>query len=319
MSRLDDAAIAHLQSVVREPDLSGTRYQLVGIAGSGGMGTVYAVQDTALDRRVAMKVLDLPDGELEARLRREATVLARLEHPGVVPVHDVGRLADGRAYYTMKLVEGERLDGYAARGPPLNERLRVLLRIADAVAFAHSRAVLHRDLKPQNVMIGAFGQVLVLDWGLAKVLSEAGSRPEPLEVTRRPMRGDTGEGAVLGTPGFMAPEQERGGSEAVDARADVYSLGAMLKWLAGESAPPAVQAIARKAMSAQPDDRYGTAAELAGDVERFLDGGAVGAYPEGLVRRAVRVARRHRVAIGIVLAYLVGRALILLFAHGRAS
>ncbi|HYZ90159.1 MAG TPA: serine/threonine-protein kinase [Myxococcales bacterium] len=315
MTTLDDSAVAHLQAVVREPDLSGTRYELVGVAGSGGMGTVYIVHDTQLDRRVALKMLDVLDVEMEARLRREAVILARLEHPGIVPVHDVGRLCDGRAYYTMKLVEGERLDRYAERGPPVQERLRVFLRIADAVAFAHSRAVLHRDLKPQNVMIGSFGQVLVLDWGLAKVLPDGGSRTAAVELASRPARRGTGEGAVLGTPGFMAPEQERGGSSAADARTDVYSLGALLAWIAGAAAPAAIRAIARKAMAAEPADRYGSAAELARDVERFLDGSAVAAYPEGALRRAARLARRHRVAIGIVLAYLIGRALILLLAH----
>lgn len=315
MSRLDDAAIARLQGVLRQPDLSGTRYRLAGVAGSGGMGTVYAVQDTELGRRVALKVLDLQDADLEGRLRREAGILARLEHPGVVPVHDVGRLADGRAYYTMKFVEGERLDQYAARSPSLNERLRVFLRIADAVAFAHSRQVVHRDLKPQNVMIGPFGQVMVLDWGLAKVLPPAGPQPDQLDAMARGTRGHTGEGAVLGTPGFMAPEQQHGESSAADARADVYSLGAILKWISADSAPAALRAIASKAMALRPDDRYGAAADLACDVERFLDRGAVSAYPEGIVRRALRIAGRHRVAIGIVVAYVTARALILLFAR----
>jgi eukaryotic-like serine/threonine-protein kinase len=315
MTRLDDAALARLRDALREPDLSGTRYRLLGRAGTGGMGTVYAALDTELGRRVALKILDVEDAEVEARLRREAEVLARLEHPGIVPVHDVGRLADGRAFYTMKLVQGERLDQYASRDRALPERLRVLLRVAEAVAFAHARGVLHRDLKPQNVMIGPFGEVLVLDWGLAKVLDDPrpGANGGPASKPRFP--GDTGEGAVLGTPGFMAPEQQAGGSAAADARADVFSLGAVLQWLSGERAPAPLRAIAHKAMAERPADRYPSVGALAADLERFLDGAAVSAYPEDLLRRAARIAARHRVAVGIVAAYLLGRGLILLFTH----
>ena len=313
MTRLDDATLVRLRDALREPDLSGTRYRLLGPVGSGGMGTVYAVEDTELGRRVGLKILDLEDAEVEARLRREASVLARLEHPGIVPVHDVGRLIDGRAFYTMKLVQGEQLDRYAAREHPLPERLRVFLRVAEAVAFAHARGVLHRDLKPQNVMIGPFGEVLVLDWGLAKVLDDPRPGANGGAAARLRLPGDTGEGAVLGTPGFMAPEQQAGGSAAVDARADVFSLGALLQWLAEERPPAALRAIARKAMEHLPSDRYPSVEALAADVERFLDGAAVSAYPEGLLRRAARVAARHRIALGLVAAYLLGRGLILLF------
>ena len=313
MTRLDDAAVERLRQAVREPDLSGTRYRLAGVAGTGGMGTVYVALDTELRRRVALKVLDVEDPDVEARLRREAEVLARLEHPGVVPVHDVGRLGDGRAFYTMKLVDGDRLDRYVERGLSQAERLRIFLRVAETVAFAHARGVLHRDLKPQNVMIGPFGEVLVLDWGLAKVLSEPRPHADLAPARRKP--GDTGEGAVLGTPGFMAPEQRSGASSDADARADVFSLGALLQALLPPRAPPALQAIARKAMSERAGDRYQSVVELAKDVDCFVEGASVSAYPENLFRRALRVARRHRVAAGIVAAYLAGRGLILLFTH----
>jgi serine/threonine protein kinase len=157
---LDDGALFRLRAALREPDLSGTRYRLARVAGSGGMGTVYVVEGIELRRKVALKVLDVPDPDVEARLRREAQVLARLEHPGIVPVHDVGVLPDGRTFYTMKWVEGARLDRHVTAAMPLAERLRLFLRIADAVAFAHAKGVLHRDLKPENVMVGAFGEVL---------------------------------------------------------------------------------------------------------------------------------------------------------------
>jgi len=304
VTRLDDEAVSRLRAVVREPDLSQTKYRLAGVAGRGGMGTVYVVEDTDLNRRVALKVLDVPDAGIEVRLRREAQVLARLEHPGIVPVHDAGALPDGRAFYTMKWVQGDRLDRRLSQPVPLAERLRLFLRVAEAVAFAHARGVLHRDLKPENVMVGAFGEVLVLDWGLAKVLADSGD----LVPARR-----TGESAVLGTPGFMSPEQRGGESATADARTDVYSLGAMLQWMAGKDSSRPLQAISRKATAARREDRYPDVLSLAADVARFLDGQAVSADVESILRRVARVAKRHRVALGIVLAYLAGRALILLF------
>ncbi len=307
MIRLGDGAVERLRAVLREPDLSKTRYRLVGVAGSGGMGTVYVVEDVDLCRRVALKVLDVADGAIEERLRREAQVLGRLEHPGIVPVHEVGTLPDGRAYYTMKWVQGDRLDRHLAGKPALGERLRLFLRIAEAVSFAHARGVLHRDLKPENVMVGAFGEVLVLDWGLAKVL---GGR-----AAVAPASG-TDESAVLGTPGFMAPEQAAGQSGSVDARADVYSLGAILRWLGGAAPPAALAAICNKALAERPGDRYPEVAALAADVLRLIDGEAVSAHAEGPLERLLRLMRRHRVAVGIVLAYLAGRALIF-FLTGR--
>jgi len=301
--RLDDTRLERLRESLRTPDLAGTRYELLGVAGSGGTGTVYVVRDVELGRRVALKVLDVEDEDLGARLRREARVLARLEHPGIVPVHEVGTLADGRLFYTMKLVDGARLDRHDA---PVAERLRLFLRVADAVGFAHAHGVVHRDLKPANIMVGPFGEVLVLDWGLAK---RVGSDAGPLG------RGDTASGAVLGTPGFMAPEQKAGESAAVDARADVYSLGAILESLLPSPAPAALRAVAAKAKAAEPGDRYPDVAALARDVTRFLDGERVSVVPEGLFGRARRLASRHRLALGILGAYVLGRSLLLLFLH----
>jgi len=302
MTRLDDRVLERLRAAVREPDLSETKYRLAGVAGSGGMGTVYIVEDTELRRRAALKVLDVPDAGTEARLRREAQVLARLEHPGIAPVHDIGALPDGRVFYTMKWVQGERLDARLSRPAPLAERLRLFLRIADAVAFAHAQGVLHRDLKPENVMVGAFGEVLVMDWGLAKVVGDGA------DLVPR-----TAESAVLGTAGFMSPEQAAGESAGVDARSDVYSLGAMLQWMAAGEGVPALRAVWLKAMAAPREERYPDVGALAADATRFLDGAAVSAYPESFLHRALRMAKRHRVALGIVAAYLAGRALILLF------
>ena len=182
------------------------------------MGTVYRARDRRLARDVALKVMNAPapaPGEVE-RMRDEARILARLEHPGIVPVHDLGTLPDGRLFYVMKLVRGRRLDE-ATASAALPARLRIFERICDAVAFAHAQGVVHRDLKPENVMVGPFGEVLVLDWGVAK----------RLDVPGAPER----EGTVLGTPGYMPPEQARGEMDRIDERADVYALGAMLQFL----------------------------------------------------------------------------------------
>jgi eukaryotic-like serine/threonine-protein kinase len=334
MSWLSDDAVARLRDAASEPDLAGTPYRFAGALGRGGMGAVFLVEDSRLGRRVAMKVLDLPDraGELEARLLREARVLAQIEHPGIVPVHDVGALADGRVFYTMKYVEGRRLDEWAATSASLAERLRLFEKICEPVAFAHSRGVLHRDLKPPNVMVGPFGEVLVMDWGVAKIVSGAavtgsvsadggssasatgssGSKSE----TRAPA--DTAHGSVLGTPGFMAPEQARGEVAQLDSRADIYSLGAILKFLAATPAssgkiPRRLVAIIAKAMAQEPQSRYPSAQALAYDVAGYLDGLPISAYPEGIFERAVRIASRNRVAVVLVLAYLVMRILLILW------
>ncbi|HEV8039036.1 MAG TPA: serine/threonine-protein kinase [Bryobacteraceae bacterium] len=150
---LSDSVLDHLRSVVALPDLSGTRYELESEIGRGGLGVVYAAHDRELDRPVAIKVLD-------SALAGEAQLIAGLEHPAIVPIYETGTLPDGRAFYAMKLVTGARLDHYLAGSPSLAERLRILRRVGEALAFAHCRGVIHRDLKPQNVMVGEFGEVL---------------------------------------------------------------------------------------------------------------------------------------------------------------
>ena len=348
MNWLSDEAIARLQTASALPDLAGTRYRLIERVGSGGMGTVYLAEDSALGRRVALKILDLPElrTELSERLLREAHILARLEHPGSVPVHDAGTLADGRVFYAMKFVEGERLDALAKRIGAVHERLRIFPRICEAVAFAHARGILHRDLKPENVMVGPFGEVLVMDWGVAKILREDAAPREVhasigVETSRKaptvtkPLK--TEHGTILGTPGYMAPEQARGEVESIDEHADIYSLGAILKFLVASkkfdapqgsdmggigtktastttaSAPKAIAAIAQKAMAEEPANRYASVSDLAQDVARYLDGAPVSAYPENVFQKAARWATRYRVAIGLVLAYLIVRALLLLW------
>jgi serine/threonine protein kinase len=254
-------------------------------------------------------------------MRREARVVARLEHPGIVPVHDAGTLPDGRAWYVMRLVRGSRLDRVIGEARPLPELLRVFERICDAVAFAHARGVIHRDLKPENVMVGPFGEVLVMDWGVAKLLGDeaaAGGEPGPVGERHRAGhegRADTAHGTVLGTPGFMAPEQARGEIERVDGRADVYALGAILRVLLdGRPAPRPLLAVCRKASAPAPEARYGSVRELAAEVARHLDGLPVAAHRESLADRLRRFGRRYRTAILLILAYVLVRTALLLWA-----
>jgi predicted Ser/Thr protein kinase len=300
---ISDHALDRLTGMLGAPDLSGTRYEILAELGRGGMGIVYLARDTALDREIALKIVergaagtrsDSPDA-----LAHEARILARLEHPGIVPVHDFGELPDGRAYYAMKRVRGERLDRWLAAGWDLTARLAVFLRICDAVAFAHAHGVVHRDLKPENVMIGEFGEVLVLDWGIAR---NQNREPENQNLAGRIQHAEP----VAGTPEYMAPEQRAGA--AVDHRADIYALGVVLGALDG---PASVAAIAAKARDDDPARRYQSVQELAADVQRFLSGRAVGAHREPLVERLQRVYRRYRVPILLVLTYLVVRVLLL--------
>lgn len=333
MKFLSDKALGRLRGSSM-PDLSGTRYELRELIARGGMGAVYAAEDRKLNRCVALKVLDSGAAapELAERLLREAQILAQLEHPGIVPVHDVGTLPDGRVFYTMKFVEGLRLDQHIKQLDSLPERLRLFLRICDAVAFAHARGVLHRDLKPANVMVGSFGEVLVMDWGLAKVLKEnpasgetvfaSATQTENANKEETQSSAITGHGTVLGTPGYMSPEQERGETEKIDARSDIFSLSAVLQFVARKNAasdqrnlPRAINAICEKASAPLPENRYATVSELAADVSRFLDGLPVSAYSENLLEKTVRFYHRHQVAILLITAYLTMRFLVLYFFH----
>jgi serine/threonine protein kinase len=309
---ISEPALDRLSGMFQGPDVTGTRYQLLSVLGRGGMGVVYLAHDTVLDREVALKIVERPSDDAN-----EARILARLEHPGIVPVHDFGELPDGRLFYAMKRVRGDRLDRWMASGRDLSERLGVFLRVCETVAFAHAHGVVHRDLKPENVMVGEFGEVLVLDWGTAQLrigegalrqtqgglaLSQAGWQIEA--------NGSRIQGPIVGTVDYMAPEQARG--EAVDQRADVFALGAMLESIAET---PAVLAIARKARSDEAASRYQDAQALAADVGRFLAGRAVEAHRERLVDRLARFGRRYRLPILLVLAYLAARIILLWIAR----
>ena len=283
MTSLNDFALDHLRSVVDLPDLSGTRYELEEELGRGGLGVVYAARDLQLQRSVAIKVLDstLPP----VRLEEEARIIARLEHPAMVPIYETGRLPDGRAFYAMKRVAGDRLDRYLNARHSIGERLRVIQKVGEALAFAHTCGIVHRDLKPQNVMVGSFGEVYVMDWGV--------------------------EG-VAGTPQFRAPEQAAPSGRPLDQRADVYALGALLRFVLPEPAPRPLCAVAMKAMSAEPDARYHDVPALLLDAQRFQDGLAIEAYPDSVWQRTRRFAGRNQVLLLLLGAYLAVRLFLFL-------
>ena len=295
---IGDDTLAHLRDVSEWPDL-GSRYEVKGRLGRGGMGAVYLAYDRSLERDVAVKVLDAAHehGDAAARLLKEATILAHLEHPGIVPVHDAATSPDGRVFYAMKLVRGSRLsDEIAKPQASMAQRLDIFLRICDAVSFAHARGIVHRDLKPENVMLGPFGEVLVMDWGVATTLAGA-LRPH---------------GEVVGTPGFMSPEQESG-AHAIDQRADVFALGALLDAMLRKPIPPPLAAIANRARAARAADRYSTVEALAAAVTRYRDGERVDAYRETAFERLARFYRRYRLPIVLVVVYMVVRVILLLW------
>ncbi|MPY89363.1 MAG: protein kinase [Luteitalea sp.] len=334
MTWLTDSTVRHLQRVATWPDFSGTRYTVIEELGRGGMGTVYRAVDEPLQREVAIKVMNTAAAHapLAARLQAEARVLAALEHPGIVPIHDVGTLADGRAFYVMKRVSGRTLDQLDLAAMSLSDRLGLFERILHPVAFAHARGIIHRDLKPQNIMVGSYGEVLVLDWGVAK-LSTANAEDPGDARTDGPadvVPGATERGTVIGTPGFMAPEQAR--AAGIDARADVYALGVILhviltgrepvfderadrrrRLAAFRNGSRRLRAISVKAMAHEPRDRYSDAKELADDLTRYRAGGAVMAYPEGPLDRLERFVTLYRTPIVLIVVYLVMRTLVALW------
>ena len=332
MTWLSNDLVERLRDVATRPELATNRYAILRPIGRGGMGSVYAARDEQLGREVAIKVSNAaaPADDLDQRLRQEAKVLARLEHPGIVPVHDAGLLDDGRWFYVMKLVRGETLADHAASLDHEAARLVVFVRVAETVAFAHAAGIVHRDLKPSNVMVGQFGEVLVLDWGVARVLArvDRAGRPAAGAADRHPdSAGDgTSGGTRMGTAGFMAPEQAHGDSSNAGPPADVYALGALLFWMWTGSPAPAdlddlsrslgaaspapskrLAAIIRKCLAPAPAARYASAKELVDDLAHYRQGAAVSAYRETALERAGRWLIRYQTFVWLVLSYLVMR------------
>jgi WD40 repeat protein len=327
------------------PQVDANRYDISGEFAHGAIGRILHARDRRLNRPVAIKELIFPGGTVEARFVTEALVTARLQHPSIVPVYDAGRWNSGEPFYAMKFVAGRSLAEVIAETKTLQERLALLphvLAVAEAIAYAHTERVIHRDLKPANVLVGDFGETVVIDWGLAKDLSQ-GAAPEPM-VAMAPGNTDsslTHQGMVVGTPAYMPPEQAAGRS--VDERADVYALGAILYHLlagtrpydSGSSAevidqvvrgPPSplserqsgipadLLAIVAKAMARDPAERYATARELAEDLRRFQTGQIVGAHAYSVSERLRRFVRRYRAAVAVTAV-----ALLVLIGVGTVS
>jgi hypothetical protein len=292
----------------------GPRYQVDGMLGVGGGGRVFAVSDRNLDRGVAMKVISIAGDDSGVRhVLDEARITASLSHPNVLPVYELDLTDDGEIYYTMKRIEGLSLSAALDEGRPLssNELVRVLIGVTQALAYAHHRGIVHQDVKPDNIMLGEFGEVLLVDWGSAARLGAPDRR-------------------IYGTPLYMSPEQAR--VESVDARSDVYGLGATMfhalvgripTWAdtperfwerkrLGELDPPTVEerrrvpaallAIALKALAPRPEERYQDAEEIVRDLDHFQAGLAVSAYAEPRLARLLRWHRRHWRGLWLTLA-----------------
>ncbi len=329
MSGLSDDDVARLGRLVEWPEIPGDRYRIERRLGRGGMGTVFLAHDVALERPVAIKVLNPTRGagELAQRLAREARTIAKLDHASVVPIHEIGALDDGRPYYVMKYVAGRTLREWRARAPARQEALRLFLRTCEAVAHAHALDLIHRDLKPDNVMVGAHGELYVMDWGLAKALGSP-AREEARGAAPREDGLETGHGVALGTPGYMAPEQEGAAGASLGTPSDVFALGGILGFLwsgadprPGQAleladAPPALRSILAKCRAGGPLERYPSAQELAADVARFLDREAVSAHRESWPERIGRFLDRNRFVVWLVAAYLVLRVLVFAFTSG---
>jgi len=294
--------------------------------------------------------------DVNARFLREARVTGQLEHPSVMPVYEIGRRSDGTLYYAMRLVRGRSLAAAIAEAPDLRQRLLLLPHyrdICNAIAYAHSRGVIHRDIKPENVMLGEFGETVVLDWGLAKVKGQPDRRQESLEQGLRKLKdhdgGRTVDGAAMGTPHYMSPEQARGQVAEVDHQSDIYSLGAVLyEILAGAppydgrdamavlsqvinaeppvvterepAAPTELVAVAHKAISRRKSERYDTATELSADVGAYMAGERVAAYEYTGWEVFGRFVRRHLAvvsAVVVVFLALVATAVVSSVYYGR--
>jgi eukaryotic-like serine/threonine-protein kinase len=333
------------------PDDAG-RFRILRFHAKGGLGRVSVALDRELNREVAYKEIQEPhadEAQSRDRFLREGEVTGGLEHPGIVPVYSLGtQPKSGRPFYAMRFIRGENLEhaieqfhaNAATRetypSVAFRDLLGRFLDVCDAVSYAHDRGVLHRDLKPGNIMLGKYGETLVVDWGLARVGAQSGdstSKEPPLGISSD-SSAHTVAGSAFGTPGFMSPEQAEGRLDLLGPATDVYSLGATLyplltgraafpdddrdvrleKTRRGEFArpreiapgvPKALEAICLKAMALKPEDRYGSIKSLSEDVKQWLADEPVTAYRESRVERARRWSRKHRTLATTVAAMLL--------------
>jgi serine/threonine protein kinase len=325
----------------------GLHYRILRPHAKGGLGEVFVAEDQELHREVALKEIQedrAHDAVSRGRFLREAEITGGLEHPGIVPVYGLGQYADGRPFYAMRFIRGDSLKDAIERfhraGEPgcdsgertleLRKLLGRFLDVCNAIAYAHSRGVLHRDLKPGNIMLGPYGETLVVDWGLAKPVGRPDGSPESDEATLRPPSASgstlTQMGSILGSPAYMSPEQAAGQIDRLGLASDIYSLGATLySLLTGrapvegsdlgqilekvqkgdfsrprqikKSVPPALEAVCLKAMALRVEDRYASPSALAEDIEHWLADEPGSAWQEPIWIQVRRCLRRHRLFV----------------------
>ncbi len=339
------------EEAFRVSEASSSRFHILRNLAQGGIGSVFVAFDRDLDREVAIKELKrkyAKDQQVLQRFEAEATVTGNLEHPNIVPIYATGRRSDGRPYYAMRLIHGRSMqtviaelhrkdsfDSDLRKNAAARDLILRLVTVCKAVGFAHSRGVLHRDLKPSNIMVGEFGETLVVDWGLAKKI---GSTSEKLPQTKydepattdemkgtrvRTLSGSTNktlDGTIIGTPGFMSPEQANGSSEDLTTASDIYSLGAILFQILTNTVPTRTNedkleqldtvntplvAICRHAMQVNPIKRYASAELLAADLEAWLLDEPVSVLPESHLKKLRRWAKAHPAMVASGLASLL--------------
>ena len=347
------ATTSSRQTLVGRPQrqVSEQKYIIAGEVGRGGMGIILNALDTDIRRQVAMKVISGGSGAPKESIERfveEVQVQGQLEHPHICPVHELGTDVQGRVYFTMKMVKGSSLaemvkqeteTPVSADPRRLTDILGTFLKICDGLAYAHSKGVIHRDLKPGNIMVGDFGEVYVMDWGLARIMGHADGRKEGLVITDRAEDRDTMKtmsGSVVGTPAYMPPEQARGLVDEMDERSDIYSLGALLyellttappftgrtPWdilerVCGEDSvspslkapereiPPELDAVVLKCLAKDREERYQSVQELKDEIALFLAGRPIGAMEYNLWQVFHKWVGRNRVLASSIVAILL--------------
>lgn len=338
------STLAHLQA---DGTAERKRYVVIREIARGGMGKVLEVEDTELRRSVALKVLRkelIGRRDVVERFLEEAQITGQLEHPNIVPVHEMGVDGAGNLYFTMKYVEGQSLSEVllklregnrdVRRDYPVLKLLDTFIKICEGMAFAHNRGVIHRDLKPANIMVGKFGEVQVMDWGVAKIVGKEVKRATDKVVLTDRLEGGSAHtmiGAVIGTPSYMSPEQARGEIEKMGPPTDIFSLGIILyemlalrsPWTGKTSdevldqvrdlmpqkpslrnpeaeVPAELERLCMKCLEKAPEDRVGTVKELADNVRNFIEGRALGAVEYSAFRLAAKWVGRHRKEVLVV-------------------